>query len=241
MKRGRLRLAFWLFLFALLPAAADERRSGYDYMRAETRAMQDDELANPGMLAVMEGEGLWRRYGCAACHQDMKGVATRYPLADPGKGLLNLEQRINLCRTERQQAPALAYESRELLALTTFVAGQSRGQPIRISPEGQSLERGRAAFYRRQGQVNLACASCHEQNPGKRLAGNAIPQAHPTGYPLYRLEWQAVGSLQRRLRNCLTGIRAEVPAYGARELVELELFLMWRANGMRLETPAVRP
>ena len=68
-----------------------------------------------------------------------------------------------------------------------------------------------------------------------------IPQAHPTGYPLSRLEWQAGRVLQRRLRNCLTGIRAETPTYGAAELVELELFLMWRASGMRLETPAVRP
>jgi L-cysteine S-thiosulfotransferase len=232
-----------LLLLALLalPAMADERRSGYDYMRAETRAMQDDELANPGMLAVMEGEGLWRRSGCAGCHADMKGIATRYPSVDPRKGPINLEQRINLCRTERQQAPAFAYESRELLALTTFIASQSRGLPIQVSAESAALERGKAAFYRRQGQVNLACASCHQQNPGKRLAGNAIPQAHPTGYPLYRLEWQAVGSLQRRLRNCLAGIRAETPPYGAPELVELELFLMWRANGMALETPGVRP
>lgn len=43
----------------------------------------------------------------------MKGVATRYPLLDSRKGLVNLEERINLCRTERQQAAALAYESRE--------------------------------------------------------------------------------------------------------------------------------
>jgi sulfur-oxidizing protein SoxA len=48
---------------------------------------------------------------------------------------------------------------------------------------------------------------------------------------------EAVGSLERRLRNAST----ETPAYGAPELVELELFLMWRARGMRLETPAVRP
>ena len=68
-----------------------------------------------------------------------------------------------------------------------------------------------------------------------------MTQAHPTGYPLYRLEWQGVGTLQRRLRSCLAGMRAESYAYGALELVELELFLMWRARGMPMETPAVRP
>ena len=103
------------------------------------------------------------------------------------------------------------------------------------------LDAGRATFHRRQGQLNLACSQCHDDNWGRQLAGNVIPQAHPTGYPLYRLEWQGLGSLQRRLRNCLVGIRAEPYEYGAPELVDLELFLMWRARGMTIEAPAVRP
>ena len=100
---------------------------------------------------------------------------------------------------------------------------------------------GRATFFRRQGQLNLACAQCHDDNWGKSLAGTPIPQAHPTGYPIYRLEWQGMGSLQRRLRNCMIGVRAEPYSYGSQEFVELEYYLMWRARGMKLETPAVRP
>jgi len=57
----------------------------------------------------------------------------------------------------------------------------------------------------------------------------------------YRLEWQWLGSLQRRLRSCLTGIRAEPFAYDALKLVDLELYLKSRATGLPLETPAVRP
>ena len=68
-----------------------------------------------------------------------------------------------------------------------------------------------------------------------------IPQAHPTGYPLYRLEWQGMGTLQRRLRNCMSGVRAEPFALGSSELVALELYLLGRAAGMPLETPAIRP
>jgi L-cysteine S-thiosulfotransferase len=55
------------------------------------------------------------------------------------------------------------------------------------------------------------------------------------------LEWQEIGSLQRRLRNCLIGMRAEPYPDGAIEYVELELYMAWRANGLRIETPAVRP
>jgi sulfur-oxidizing protein SoxA len=226
-----------------------ERRSGYDFMGRETRAMQDDDATNPGMLWVLDGEALWNRKAgaadkaCAGCHQSMKGVAARYPALHSGK-LINLDQRINLCRTEQQKAPALQLEGRELLALSAYIGRQSRGLPIEIAvPEKAKpfLESGRAAFNRRQGQLNLACAQCHDALPGNKLAGNPIPQAHPTGYPIYRLEWQGLGSLQRRLRNCMIGVRAEPYAYGSPEFVELELYLMWRARGMKLETPAVRP
>jgi len=240
-------------LAAEIPDA--DRRSGYDFMSRETRAMQDDDTANPGMLWVLEGEGLWKRAigaagrACADCHGDgrasMKGVAARHPAFDAAQGRpINLEQRINVCRTGRQGALPLAHESRELLALTAYVARQSRGLPITVAIDQRTqpfLDAGRAAYHRRQGQLNLACSQCHDANWGRQLAGNVIPQAHPTGYPLYRLEWQGLGSLQRRLRNCLVGIRAEPYEYGAPELVQLELYLMWRARGMIFEAPAVRP
>ena len=232
-----------------------DRRSGYEFMGRETRAMQDDDTANPGMLWVLEGESLWSRKSgaaaraCADCHGDarttMKGVAARHPSFDAALGRpVNLEQRINRCRTERQNAPALASESRDLLALSAYVARQSRGLPIEVASDQRMqpfLDAGRATFHRRQGQLNLACSQCHDDHWGRRLAGNVIPQAHPTGYPLYRLEWQSLGSLQRRLRSCLVGIRAEPYEYGAPELVDLELYLMWRARGMTIEAPAVRP
>jgi L-cysteine S-thiosulfotransferase len=103
------------------------------------------------------------------------------------------------------------------------------------------VAKGHDLFMHRQGQLNLACANCHDDNWDKHLAGSAITQGQPTGYPLYRLEWQSLGSLQRRLRNCMIGTRAQAYDYGAPELVELELYLMTRAQGMPIETPAVRP
>ena len=234
---------------------ASERRSGYDFMSPETRAMQDDDAANPGMLWVLDGEALWHRpegpdrKSCADCHGDagisMSGVAARYPAYDAARFRpIDLEQRINTCRTQYQRAATLPYESRDLLALTAFVAHQSKGQPIEVADETRTrpfIKAGRAIFERRQGQLNLSCASCHDENWGKRLAGAAIPQAHPTGYPLYRLEWQTLGSIRRRLRECLSGMRAEPYPGDATEIVDLELFLAWRARGLPVETPAVRP
>jgi len=240
---------------SLAEIPASQRKSGYDFMARGTRAMQDDDTANPGMLSVLDGEALWRRRAgaaersCADCHGDartsMKGVAARHPAFSPAQNRpVTIAQRINLCRTERQQAKPLPYESRDLLALSAYVGRQSRGEPIAIAEDENTrpfIARGRAAFTQRQGQLNLSCAMCHDDNWSGRLAGSPVTQGHPTGYPIYRLEWQSAGSLHRRLRNCLTGMRAVAPPLGAPELVELELYLMWRARGMPLETPAVRP
>jgi sulfur-oxidizing protein SoxA len=232
-----------------------QRRSGSTFMAPDTQAMQSDDTANPGMLWVLDGEALWKKKAgaadkaCADCHGDirtgMKGVAARYPAYDKTLGRpVDLEQRITLCRTNQQQAAPLAYEGRDLLALTAFVAQQSRGNSITTGSDPQLepfIAKGRALYNQRQGQLNLACANCHDDNWDKRLAGSAITQGHPTGYPLYRLEWQSLGSLQRRLRSCITGIRAQAYDFGAPELVELELYLMSRARGMPMESPAVRP
>jgi sulfur-oxidizing protein SoxA len=254
------RLVLLIVLGAATVAAAagiapEDRRSGFEFMSPQTQAMQSDETSNPGMLWVADGQRLWQeppRSGtksCAACHEDaaksMRGVAARYPAFDEHtKRPIDLMSRINQCRTERQGAAPLTYESSELLALTAYVAYQSKGMPITHPADARLQpfrERGRAWFERRLGQLQLSCASCHDERWGARLGGSIIPQGHPTGYPLYRLEWQDIGSLQRRLRGCLVGVRAQPFDFGAPEYVEIELFLMERAKGLRMETPAVRP
>jgi len=233
----------------------DARRSGYSFMGPDTRAMQDDDTSNPGMLFVLDGEALWgKKVGsadkaCADCHGDarssMKGVAARYPAFDKTSGHpVTLDQRINLCRANHQKASPLPYEGRDILALSAFVAHQSRGIAITAGDDPQLkpfVEQGRNLFMQREGQLNLACTNCHDDNFDKHLAGSPVTQGQPTGYPIYRLEWQTLGSLERRLRSCMTGVRAQAYEYGEPELVALELYLMSRARGMPMETPAVRP
>lgn len=247
----------------------DLRRSGAAFMSASTRAMQHDDSLNPGMLWVKDGEALWQAGAkalprgsagntvgsiasgpsCASCHGDatrsMRGVAARYPAFDDTlQRPMTLAGRINQCRQKQQQAQPWRAESAELLAMESYVAFQSRAMPIAPPADARLQpyqERGRQRYVQRLGQLDLSCAQCHDQRAGLRLGSSLIPQAHPGGYPIYRLEWQGVGSLERRLRNCMSGVRAESFAYGSVELVELQLYLAVRARGMPLEAPGVRP
>lgn len=244
-----------VLLCAAIAHAADERKSGAEFMSPSTQAMQRDDTQNPAMLWVSGGEALWQRNAgrsgksCASCHGDakasMRGVAARYPAFDAhGKAPIDLGQRINQCRVGAQQADPLRAESEELLGLEAYIALQSRGMPVappddaRLKP---AIARGQQLFTQRIGQLNLSCAQCHDSNWGKRLGGSIIPQGHANAYPIYRLEWQGMGSLQRRLRNCMSGVRAEVPQFNAQELIDLELYLAVRAKGMKMEAPGVRP
>jgi sulfur-oxidizing protein SoxA len=175
----------------------------------------------------------------------MRGVAARYPAYDAAlQRPIDLRQRIAGCRQKLQPQAIAPGDAPPALALEAYVAFQSRGLPT-APPDDPRLEpareRGRQLFHQRLGQLGLACSDCHDAHAGRRLGGSPIPQAHPTGYPIYRLEWQGLGSLQRRLRACLSGVRAEPFAWGAPEWIELELFLAWRARGMPLESPGVRP
>jgi sulfur-oxidizing protein SoxA len=236
-------------------AGTDDRRSGLQYMSPAARALQLDDGQNPAMLAVAQGRALWHTrapqagQSCASCHgeldQAMSGVAARYPAWDERLGrALSLRDRLMNCRAEHQQAPAWPRESSQVLALEAAVSLASRGALIRAPDQVplSDLQRAGERLWRQPfGQLALSCAQCHDDLAGRRLGGSPIPQAHPTAYPVYRLQWESVGSIERRIRGCLTGIRAEPFPAGDGAYLALEAYLMRRAAGMPLEGPGVRP
>lgn len=231
----------------------DPLKSGYDFLQAQTQALQDDDFANPGFLWVDRGKALFSEApasgnACSDCHNDkglsLAGAAAHYPQIDEESGeLVNIEGRINLCRTRHQGLEPLEYESDDLLALTAYTASLARGAPISVDIEGAAANwyaRGRDYFETRRGQFNLACTQCHDDNWGKKLRGDTISQGHGTGFPAYRLEWQSLGSLHRRLRDCDAGVRAQPRDYGSDDYLAVELYLAKRAEGLTLEAPGVR-
>jgi L-cysteine S-thiosulfotransferase len=231
--------------FAQTPSAP--RRSGFEQMSHALQVMQKDDAQNPAMLFVAAGARHWNE--CSQCHgrveESMNGVAARFPKFNVAAGLpLTLAQQVNHCRQTHAKLKPWPTESESMLQLTALIGLQSRGQPISPDQHVRSKEHARLGefiYQQRRGQLELSCAQCHDQRAGFRLGGSVIPQGHPTGYPIYRSEWQNMGSLQRRLRGCFTGVRAKAFESDAIEWTQLELYLMQRAQGMSVETPAVRP
>lgn len=236
------------------PYIIEDRRSGYTYLSEDNQHLQNDEFANPGFLWVEKGRTLWEQTegsaqrSCASCHgeasESMRGVRARYPRFDAQSNkLMNLEQQINRCRETHLHTSPYPYESEALLALTTFVSVHSRGLPVDVRIDGPAkpfFEAGKEFFMRRRGQLDLACAHCHEHHAGQRLRGEIVSQGQINGFPVYRHTWQTLGSTHRMFAWCNTAIRAEPLPYGADDYVNLELYLAWRGRGLPIETPAVR-
>ena len=233
----------------------DEVLSGWLFREPETRALQADSFENPAMLGVDAGAEMWNKVegtagkSCASCHGDaaesMKGVGASYPKwdADSGKPI-NVELRINKCRTENMGAEALEFDKGGQKELTTYIKNQSLGMPVSVDLSQGEMQKwwdqGKETYYTRFGQLNLSCASCHEQNEGKFIRADHLSQGQVNGFPTYRLKDAGLVSLHNRFRGCIRDTRATQPKAFSDELMALEVYVTWRGTGLSVETPAVR-
>lgn len=229
--------------------------SGWHYRTDTTRALQKDSFENPGMLGVEQGEEIWNTAegtegkSCASCHDDasesMASVGSSYPKWDEATGKpINVELRINKCRTENMGAEPYAFDKGGQKPLTAYIKHQAMGSPVEVDlSEGDMQkwwEQGESLYYRRTGQLNLSCATCHEKYNGKFIRADHLSQGNVNGFPTYRLKQSNLISLHNRFRGCIRDTRAEMPKAFSDDLMALEVYTTWRSQGLSVETPAVR-
>lgn len=231
-----------------------EPRSGYEYITSETRTMQDDDFANPGLLTVEHGEALFKqkydnsKKSCADCHGkegeklNTKKIA-RYPVYDgKTKQIITLQKRIFNCRSKISKEVQFT-DDIELVALETFVRNVAHGEIVNVQTDGMAaalLKKGEALYKTRYGLIDMSCFHCHTLYPGQMIRGQKISQGQANGFPAYRLGTGEVTSLHQRIQQCLTLLRAEPFATDSDEIKLLGFYLMTRSNGLVIETPAVR-
>ncbi len=233
----------------------DEVISGWHYRTPETRALEADSFQNPGMLGVELGEEYWNKVegtegkSCASCHNDaassMVGVGASYPKWHaPTSRPINVELQINQCRVNNMGAEEYAFDKSGQKPLTAYIKHQSYGKPVKLDLEEGDMkawwEKGKELYYKRTGQLNLSCASCHEKNNGKYIRADHLSQGNVNGFPTYRLKQAGLISTHNRFRGCIRDTRAEFPKAFSDELMALELYVTWRGTGLSVETPGVR-
>ena len=231
----------------------DEVISGWHYRGTETRAMQADDFDNPGMIFVEQAEDVWNTAegsegkSCADCHgasEEMAGVRPVYPKWNEEAGeVRTMEMQINDCRENRMGAEPWKYTSGDMVDMTALISSVSRGMPVDVATDGpaqSTWEKGKELYYTRFGQLELACASCHEANNGRMIRADHLSQGQINGFPVYRLKNTKLNAVHSRFKGCVRDTRAETFEAGSPEFIALELYVASRGNGLSVEGPSVR-
>ncbi|WP_299961221.1 sulfur oxidation c-type cytochrome SoxA [uncultured Roseobacter sp.] len=231
----------------------DEVISGWHFRGTETRAMQADDFDNPGMIFVEQAEEVWNTVdgsegkSCASCHEgpeSMAGVRPVYPKYNEAAGeVRTLEMQINDCRENRMSAETWKYTGGDMVNMTALLASVSRGMPVNVAIDGpaqSTWEAGKELYYTRTGQLELACANCHEDNYGNMIRADHLSQGQINGFPVYRLKNTKLNAAHARFKGCIRDTRAETYSPGSPEFIALELYVASRGNGLSVEGPSIR-
>jgi L-cysteine S-thiosulfotransferase len=227
--------------------------SGWVFRTDETRAMEEDDFDNPGMLYVEQGIEAFNTVmgtegnSCASCHdapESLANVRPTYPQWDEAHGeVQTVEMQIIECQTERMGAEPYGYDSQQMRNMASLIASVGRGQPVNVAidgPAAETWEAGREIYYTQFGQLEMSCADCHERNYGNLIRADHLSQGQINGFPTYRLKNANVNSVHNRFRGCIRDTRGETFAVGSPEFIALELYVASRGNGLSVEGPSVR-
>jgi len=233
-------------------ALGDTIYSGWRFRTAETQALEEDDFGNPAMVLVEDAVTNWSTVegtageSCQSCHGDVMTLAGLYahiPRVNSSGKVEVMEDIINGCRTERMGAEKWGWNSNEMQSMVALIGIQSRGMPMDVAIDGPAApfwEQGKEMYYTRYGQLELSCASCHEENWGNMIRADHLSQGQIEGFPTYRLKNAALGSRHNRFKGCIRDTRAETYKEGSDEFRALELYVASRGNGLGVEAPAVR-
>jgi sulfur-oxidizing protein SoxA len=173
-------------------------------------------------------------------------IAGHYPIFDEqSKTLISFEMLINDC-LEKNGGVAYSFDDRKTMgALTAYARKLSDGMSmdIKVESEGalQKFEAGRAFYFKRIGQHNLACASCHLTHGGNYFRDELISPTigQPVHFPVFRAG-ERLYTLHMRYQRCMEAVGAVPFAAGSEELNSLEYFHSYLSNGLPLRASIYR-
>lgn len=175
------------------------------------------------------------------------GIRQHYPYFDSKTDqVVTLELAINDCRVKNHEK-RLPWEKGDLADISAYMASTSDGKKmdIKVPNDPRALawyEEGKRFFYMKRGQLNMSCADCHVYNAGKRIRADTLSPAlgHATHFPVYRLKWQNLGTIDRRYGGCNKQVRAKPFPAQSKEYRALEYFESYMSNGIAVNGPALR-
>ena len=149
----------------------------------------------------------------------------------------------------RFSGPGVTSDMEDLVA---YIANLSNGLkldvPVAHAKEQEMFALGEAMFYRRGGQWDFSCATCHGED-GKRIRLQWLPNLSKPGkpvqetmgsWPTYRVSQSNLRTMQHRLWDCFRQMRWPAPDYGSDGITALTVYLNAQAKGGEIQVPSIK-
>jgi L-cysteine S-thiosulfotransferase len=183
----------------------------------------------------------------ATCFPD-PAVTNMYPYFDEKKkDVVTLTSAVNDCLRDNGEkewdtkkgdiANLQAY-----LVNATTEAGKKFDIKIQSEAAKKAYENGKEFYYTQRGYLKMSCATCHIQGAGQRVRNEKLSPlvGQITQFPVYRLKWDSLGTIERRLSGCIVDQGQVAPKDESTQMKELIYFMAYISNGMAIDGPDIR-
>ncbi len=225
----------------------------YSIDKASREQWESIEEFPPYELNIERGETLFNTpfkngKSYASCFKNGgKGIKQDYPYFDTASGQVKtLELEINECREKNSEEP-LKWKKGAIADISAYMTYTSRGKKTNVvipsDPRAQAAyEQGKMGFYAKRGQLNMACADCHQWHAGNRIRADILSPGigQTTHFPVYRSKWGGLGTLHRRYGGCNKQVRAKPYKAQSTQYRNLEYFHTYMSNGIDQNGPGAR-
>jgi len=226
----------------------DEFRLGsYAFNKSGREQYEEIVEMPPYEDAIDEGKEIYENSkAIKKCFPD-PAIAGEYPKFIKDKGVVTLTGAINNCLKSNGEKTWNSKKGKMAKLEAYFAAAsKEKGKKIHIvidSKEAQeAYNRGKKEYYSQRGYLKLSCASCHVQGAGQRVRNEYMSPlfGQVTHFPVYRLKWEGLGTLERRLEGCNKDQGENPHKPESKWMNELAYFMAYMSNGMPVDGPDVR-
>jgi sulfur-oxidizing protein SoxA len=226
----------------------DFRMGSYAYDKGGKTQYEEINEMPPYEDAIDEGKELYEKTkGLKECFPD-PAIAGEYPKFDNKKAeVVTLTAAINNCLKSHGQKPWKKTKGKIAKVEAYFAAtSKEKGKKVHIvinsKEAADAYERGKKEYYSQRGYLKLSCATCHVQGAGQRVRNEYLSPllGHTTHFPVYRLKWQGLGTMERRMKGCEKN-QGETPHKpGSKWQNEMIYFMSYMSNGLPVDGPDIR-
>ncbi len=226
----------------------DFRLGTYAFAKNAKEQYDDIKEMPPYLDNIDAGEEIYNSNAAIKKCFPNPAIVQNYPMFDEKNGkVVTLTGAINECLKAAGQKP-WKWTKGKIADLEAYFADKSHeaGKKVNIKISSKAAqaayERGKKEYYSQRGYLKLSCANCHVQGSGKRVRAEYLSPllGATTHFPVYRLKWQGLGTLERRIKGCEKN-QGETPHKPSGQwTAEMLYFMAYMSNGLPIDGPDIR-